>query len=264
MVKRLIQHALVLAVLGLGLPQVIQAQDAINRSFATLELRPNDDLNMVVIPAGRFTMGSEKNKDEMPPHSVYVRSFLMGKTEVTQKQWQEVMGRNPSRFAACGPDCPVEMVSWEDVQQFIAKLNQKTGQKYRLPSEAEWEYAARAGSTAEWSYGNDGSKLGDDAWFGQNSGGKTHRVGQKLPNSFGLFDIHGNVAEWTQDCWHKDYLGAPKDGSVWDTGCDSDLRVLRGGSWFTNYPVYLRSGYRVSSRLGYADDAFGFRLARDF
>ena len=261
--KRLIQHALVLAVLGLGLPQVIQAQDAVSRSFAPLELRPNEDtIAMVQIPAGGFIMGSEKYDDEKPSHSVYIRSFLMGKTEVTQKQWQDVMGSNPSRFTACGPECPVENISWNEIQEFIAKLNQKTGQKYRLPSEAEWEYAARAGTTTEWSFGNDESKLGNYAWYERNSGGKTQVVAQKLPNAFGLFNIHGNVWEWTQDCWHRNYAGAPADGSAWVTGCYGNNRVLRGGSW-SNSPGNTRSAYRYWNGPEDRYSYFGFRLARD-
>ena len=216
---------------------------------------------MVVIPAGSFVMGSEKNSDEKPPHTVYIRSFLMGRTEVTQKQWLDVMGSNPSRFTACGPECPVESVSWDDVQQFIAKLNQKTVQKYRLPSEAEWEYAARAGATTEWSFGNDESKLGNYAWYRENSESKTRAVGQKLPNAFGIFDMHGNVWEWTQDCWHGSYSGAPTDGSVWTAGCTTDYRVLRGGSW-NGSSGFLRSALRISSYPVVRDHFSGFRLAR--
>ena len=217
---------------------------------------------MVVIPAGSFVMGSEKNSLEKPPHTVYIRSFLMGRTEVTQKQWLDVMGSNPSRFAACGPKCPVENVRWHEVEQFISKLNQKTGNKYRLPSEAEWEYAARAGTTTEWSHGNDQSMLGNYAWYAENSGGKTQAVGQKLPNAFGIFDMHGNVWEWTQDCWHEDYVGAPTDGSAWTTGCRyHNSRVLRGGSWVI-YPADLRSAIRNWIIPDIRYNIIGFRLAR--
>jgi formylglycine-generating enzyme required for sulfatase activity len=217
---------------------------------------------MLAIPAGSFVMGSEKNSDEKPPRTVYIRSFLIGKTEITQKQWRDVMGSNPSRFTACGPECPVENVSWDEAQQFISKLNQKTGQKYRLPSEAEWEYAARAGTTAEWSHGNDETKLGNYAWYGGNSGGKTQAVGQKLPNAFGLYDMHGNVWEWTQDCWHNNYSGAPADGNAWITGCSGNYQGLRGGSW-NDVPAVLRPAFRGRVIPGNrADDFGGFRLAR--
>ena len=206
-------------------------------------------------------MGSDKNTDEKPPHTVYIRSFLMGRTEVTQKQWLEVMGSNPSSFSACGLECPVENVSWDEVQQFISKLNQKTGQKYRLPSEAEWEYAARAGTTMDWSFGNDESKLGDYAWYSGNSRSKTQAVGQKRPNAFGLFDMHGNVWEWPQDCWHENYAGAPTDGSAWTTGCRGNYRMLRGGSW-DSLPAFLRSAIRFRNILDLRYGNIGFRLAR--
>ena len=215
---------------------------------------------MVVIPAGSFVMGSDKSSDEQPTRSVTLRSFSIGKYEVTQEQWYAIMGNNPSYNK--GRTLPVEQVSWDDIQQFIAKLNQKTGRKHRLPSEAEWEYAARAGTTTEWSYGNDESKLGNYAWYGRDGGGKTQSVGQKLPNAFGLFDMHGNVWEWTQDCWHETYAGAPTDGSSWTTGCSGNYRVLRGGSW--NYiPASSRSAKRVRFIPDYRNFNFGFRLARD-
>jgi len=217
---------------------------------------------MVVIPAGSFVMGSNKSSDEQPAHSVNLRSFLMGKTEVTQEQLKDVRGYNFSRFSACGPNCPAENVSWIDVEHFIVRLNQKTGQKYRLPSEAEWEYAARAGTTTEWSYGSDQSKLGDYAWHSSNSRGGTQAVGQKLPNAFGLFDMHGNVWEWTQDCWHNNYVGAPTNGSAWTTVCTDYDRVLRGGSWFSN-PAGLRSASRDRYFPLKGDGGIGFRLARD-
>jgi formylglycine-generating enzyme required for sulfatase activity len=253
--------AVAIAIFGLGLTQGPQARVAISGVFAPLELRPDDDIDMVVMPAGSFTMGSEKNSTEKPRHMVYIQSFLMGKTEVTQKQWRDVMGSNPSRFTACGLECPVENVSWNDVQEFIAKLNQKTGQKYRLPSEAEWEYAARTGITTEWSFGNDASLLGSYSWYSQNSTGKTQPVGQKLPNAFGLFDMHGNVWEWTQDCWHDSYVGAPTDGSAWTTVCGGSYRVLRGGSW-NDSPANLRSADRSRDGPGLRNGSIGFRIAR--
>ena len=228
---------------------------------------------MVVIPAGSFVMGSNANAEEKPLHTVTIRSFLIGRTEVTQKLWLNVMGGNPSDFANCGQECPVEKVNFYSAQEFITRLNQKTGQEYRLPSEAEWEYAARAGSTTEWSFGSDDSKLGNYAWHSGNSGGKTHEVGRKSPNAFGLFDMYGNVLEWIQDCWHENYGGAPTDGSAWITGrnwvttCsryygNREFQVLRGGSWNSN-PVNLRSTYRTGLNPGFSTNHIGFRLARD-
>jgi len=214
---------------------------------------------MVVIPAGSFVMGSNKTPYATPTHSVNLRSFLLGKTEVTQEQWYAVMSNNPSKNN--GRNLPVEQMSLNAIQQFIAKLNQKTGQKYRLPSEAEWEYAARAGTTTEWSFGNDEERLGDYAWYFDNSGGKTQAVGQKLPNAFGLHDMHGNVWEWTLDCFHYNYAGAPTDGSARTTGCDGAKRVLRGGSMY-DLPEDLRSARRFGSNP-ISTDGDGFRLARD-
>ena len=165
----------------------------------------------------------------------------MGKYEVTQAQWENIMGENPSSFK--GANRPVERVSWNDAQAFLKKLNanpshsplNQGGQRgvFRLPSEAEWEYAARAGTQTAYAFGDDPARLGDYAWFDDNSGNKTHPVGQKKPNAFGLYDMHGNVWEWVADTWHNNYGGAPTDGSVWDSG-DSDWRVLRGGSWYNN------------------------------
>ena len=217
---------------------------------------------MVVIPAGSFEMGSNESVSERPVHRVNVPSFLIGKTEVTQGQWKAVMGSNPSRFSQCGDDCPVDSVSWSDAQEFAQRLSQKTGKQYRLPSEAEWEYAARAGRHTKWSFGDNKSQLSDYAWFRDNSQSKTQRVAQKRPNAFGLFDMHGNVWEWVQDCWHGNYTGAPTDGSAWTTAClDSNYRVLRGGSW--NYgPANLRSANRNRDTPDDRNINYGLRLAR--
>ena len=221
---------------------------------------------MVVLPAGSFEMGSNEKADEQPVHRVNVPSFLIGKTEVTQGQWKAVMGSNPSYFSSCGEDCPVEQVSWSDAQEFAKRLSQKTGKQYRLPSEAEWEYAARAGSNTQWSWGGSESQLGDYAWYRDNSkswfgAAKTQRVAQKKPNAFGLFDMHGNVWEWVQDCWHDNYAVAPADGSAWTTDCSSNSRVLRGGSWNYN-PALLRSAYRNRSTPDFRLINYGLRLAR--
>ncbi|NBS74883.1 MAG: formylglycine-generating enzyme family protein, partial [Betaproteobacteria bacterium] len=187
-------------------------------------------------------------------------SFLIGKAEVTQGQWKAVMGSNPSYFSSCGDDCPVERVNWDDAQEFVQRLSRKTGKQYRLPSEAEWEYAARAGSSTKWSFGDAEYQLVDYAWYGGNSQNRTQRMAQKRPNAFGVHDMHGNVWEWTQDCWHDNYTGAPTDGSAWTTG-HCRARALRGGSW-VNIPSYLRLAYRdrymPDNRLNYV----GLRLAR--
>jgi len=216
---------------------------------------------LVVIPAGSFQMGSnDGDADEKPVHSVSMKSFALGKTEVMQGQWQAVMGSNPSKFKDCGANCPVEQVSWDDIQQYIQKLNALSGQRYRLPSEAEWEYAARAGSTGKWSFGNDEAQLKQHGWYSANSDSKTHPAGQKQANAFGLYDMHGNVWEWTQDCGNESYSRAPSDGSAWATG-DCGLRVLRGGSWDSS-PSYARAANRDRGYTAGRNDYLGFRLAR--
>ena len=216
---------------------------------------------MVAIPAGSFEMGSTESADEQPVHRVNVPAFLLGRTEVTQGQWIAVMGNNPSRSNNCGMDCPVENIDWNDAQEFARKLSQKTGKTYRLPSEAEWEYAARARSIGKWSFGDEEYKLGDYAWFSRNSKLATLTVAQKRPNAFGLYDTHGNVWEWVQDVWHGDYQGAPSDGSSWFNGGDQAMRVRRGGAWI-NSPRNLRSAYRNLYATGHRDDYTGLRIAR--
>jgi len=219
---------------------------------------------MVVLPAGSFTMGggqfSNRTKaQESPQHLVRVHSFAIGKYEVTQEQWFALMGDNPSSNK--NRALPVESVSWNDVQQFIAKLNQKTGQHYRLPSEAEWEYAARAGTDTDWSFGDDESKLGNYAWYTGNSLGKSQVVGRKMPNNYDLYDMHGNVWEWVQDCWHDNYAKAPIDGSAWMNDCSGDYRVLRGGSWYF-FPEDSRSAARNRFEPFNLYMGIGFRVAR--
>lgn len=214
---------------------------------------------MVVIPAGSFEMGATVGgADEEPVHTVKIaKAFALGKIEVTQGQWRAIMGNNPSRFSECGDDCPVEKVKWDDVQEYVKKLNQKTGMVYRLPSEAEWEYACRAG-TSKIYCGDDVSE--SVAWLVSNSGLKTSKGGGKQANAWGLFDMSGNVMEWTADCWNDSYQGAPTDGSAWVTGQCSDWHVLRGGSWGSrpkNVRATARSRYVTSERGDY-----GFRLAR--
>ena len=230
---------------------------------------PNCDFcpEMVPIPGGSFMMGSDTgNSDEKPVHPVKVAAFMMSKYEVTQGQWKAVMGNNPSYFDKCGDNCPVEKVSWNDAQAYVAKLNEKTGGKYRLPSEAEWEYAARAGSTARWSFGGDEKELGKHAWYGAykpdgNIEKKTYRAGLKLANKFGLHDMYGNVYEWVEDCYHENYIGAPEDGSAWIKACKNGAaRVLRGGAWF-DLAQYARSAYRSADGPGRHFDIIGFRLA---
>ena len=205
-------------------------------------------LELIHIPAGKFTMGGDNFEREKPLHEVNVTGFYLGKFQITQKQWQAVMGKNPSHFK--GDDLPVESISWHDAQEFCAKLRAMTGKAFRLPSEAEWEYACRAGTTGDYV-----GKLDEMAWYDENSGGKTHPVGQKKPNALGLYDMHGNVWEWCEDVWHDDYNGAPKDGSAWTDG-GNQKRVLRGGSC---YASDCRAAYRYGGTPDYRNSNFGFR-----
>jgi formylglycine-generating enzyme required for sulfatase activity len=215
-------------------------------------------MEFVPIPAGEFEMGSPS--DEGSVHQVNIGyAFYMSRYEVTQKQWRAIMDDNPSSFK--GDDLPVEQVSCYDAQEFIKKLNEKEStDKYRLPSEAEWEYACRAGTTSRYSFGDSESKLGDYAWYTDNSGGKTHPVGQKKPNSWGRYDMHGNVWEWVQDAWHSDYNGAPTDGSAWED--PSTIGVLRGGGW-DHDARRCRSAYREPGYPSYRGSDLGFRLLKE-
>ena len=223
-------------------------------------------LEMVLIPAGEFLMGSpDSDKDaqrrEKPQHRVRItKPFYLGKYLVTQEQWEAVMGNNPSRFK--GPKNPVEHVSWDDCQQFLEKLNAKVGGggSSQLPTEAQWEYACRAGSTTRYCFGDEESGLGEYAWYDANSGSKTHPVGEKKPNAWGLYDMHGNVWEWCQD-WYDGgyYANSPTDDPTGPPG--GSVRVLRGGSWH-DAARCCRSACRGSLRPGYRDRTLGFRVAR--
>ncbi|WP_440945887.1 formylglycine-generating enzyme family protein [Methanosarcina sp. T3] len=223
-------------------------------------------MEFILIPAGEFDTGSPfeeqgRSDSESPVHKVTIKNpFYMGKSQVTQKQWKNIMRNSPSHFK--GEDRPVEVVSWNDAQEFVKKLNAaENTDKYRLPSEAEWEYACRAGTETRYSFGDDESKLNDYAWYAENSGRKTHPIGRKQPNSWGLYDMHGNVWEWVQDNWHENYNDSPSDGKAWEDGAGS-LRVSRGGSWYCNAES-CRSACRFrrepESRFG----NLGFRLVRE-
>lgn len=222
---------------------------------------------MVRIPAGTFTMGARDEGgrilgdrgDERPLHEVSVKKFELGKYPVTQAQWLAVMGSNPSHFNDGGEHCPVEQVRWNDVQEFIRRLNALTGKAYRLPTEAEWEYAARTGNDD--TFGRSGSgDLNQVAWHSGNSRRMTHPVGQKQPNGWGLHDMLGNVWEWVEDTYAYDYSAAPTDGSAQVFEREVS-RVLRGGSWISDFRSVC-----VSSRFGFSEDRMewytGFRLAR--
>ena len=229
-----------------------------NASLRAGEMREFDGIGFVRIPAGEFRMGStssEAESDEQPVTQVRIsRGFWLGQYEVTQAEWQAVMGSNPSYFDECGRSCPVETVSWDDAQEFIGRLNGRSGgNRYRLPTEAEWEYAARAGTTGD-RYGN----VDAIAWYDENSGERTHPVGQKAPNAWGLHDMLGNVWEWVGG-WYGDYPG----GTVTDPRgpVSSWARVTRGGSWY-RWASFCRSSYRNFGTPGDRFYFLGFRLLR--
>jgi len=218
---------------------------------------------MVVIPAGSFDMGSPAsvklgNDSVKPVHRVTIKSaFALGKTEVTKRLWRAVTGVNPIGSSNGGDDFPAGNVSWNAAQEFVRRLSMKTGKQYRLPSEAEWEYACRAGGQQEYCGSDDVDSV---AWHKNNSGGKSHPVAGKQANAFGLYDMSGNVWEWTADCWNNGYEGAPADGSAWVSGeCMS--RVIRGGSWYYK-SEYLGSTIRAGSGVVDIGNSDGVRVVR--
>lgn len=241
-------------------------------------------IDMVVIPAGSFEMGSKRGQpDEKPVHTVWVDAFLMDKHEMTQTVWEKI-GKseampNPSHFK--GEGLPVEQVTWPKAALFCNARSRFEGFRpcynedtaecdfdangYRLPTEAEWEYAARAGTATDYSFGSDARKLGEVAWFAGNAAKKTHPVGQKSANPWGLFDMHGNVAEWCNDVFDKDYysISSAKNPRGPAEGKEN---VLRGGSWKSPADA-ARSAYRLGETPGFSDaclarDAIGFRCVR--
>ncbi|MEM8505837.1 MAG: formylglycine-generating enzyme family protein [Cyanobacteria bacterium P01_D01_bin.1] len=254
----------------------------VKRDHKTTEYRREDlgsgvTLDIVMIPGGTFHIGSsvgKGDKDEYPQHRVSIKPFLMAKHQVTQAQWRAVvnlpkverdLNLNPSRFE--GNDRPVERVSWDDAVEFCKRLSTYAGREYRLPTEAEWEYACRAGTTTPFHFGDTltADIANYDANYTYASGPKgtyreqTVEVGSFPANAFGLHDMHGNVYEWCADHWHDNYESAPTDGSAWITDGDSDRRLLRGGSWVGD-PILCRS----ANRYGYARDVrsyiIGFRV----
>ena len=236
------------------------------QSAQAVEYKVFAGIRFVKIEAGCFMMGrdsevKESSAVELPQHKVCIeKPFYLGETEVTQKQWETVMGNNPSKYK--GQYKPVEKVSWLDTQEFIKRLNaQEGGNYFRLPTEAEWEYAARAGSTTLYSFGDKPNDLADYAWFGNEGyGGTSKEVGTKKPNQWGLFDMHGNVWEWVSDWYHPDYYhnSPEKDPKGPESG---EFRVYRGGSW-VGKAVNLRSALRYSGLPSTRTNDIGFRLAR--
>jgi formylglycine-generating enzyme required for sulfatase activity len=223
---------------------------------------------LVIVPSGEFDMGSTAKPAEQPVHSVAIRkNFAIGRRDVTFAEWDRCLAASACKFNPPDQgwgrgDRPVTNVSWDDAKEFAAWLSKSTGMPYRLPTEAEWEYAARGGSTTPYWWGKDaGAGHARCADCGGSDNARTAPVGSFRPNAFGLYDTAGNAAEWVEDCWNPTYHGAPGDGSAWMTG-DCSLRVLRGGS-FADKAIAVRS----SARFRYDEDvryyANGFRVARD-
>ena len=242
--------------------------------YFTEDLGNGVTLEMVEIPGGTFIMGSPENEagrdsDEGPQHQVTVPAFFMGKYELTQAQYQAIMGSNPSAFK--GNNRPVERVTWNDAVTFCGKLSQKTQKYYRLPSEAEWEYACRAGTTTPFYFGEsitpelvnyNGNYPYASAPKGQDRQ-QTTDVGSFPPNAFGLYDMHGNVWEWCEDDWHENYINGPTDGSAWNSRSDSNDKIIRGGSWLY-LAEFCRAAYRVRFSRDTRFNYFGFRVVSSF
>lgn len=252
---------------GLGAPQVKTHSRRATAEYRREDLGSGVSLDLVMIPGGTFQMGSPAGQgadDERPQHKVSVKPFLMGRYPVTQAQWRGVaalpkiardLDADPSKFK--GNNRPVERVTWDDVTEFCQRLSEHTNRAYRLPSEAEWEYACRAGTTTAFHFGetltSDLANYNANYTYGSGPKGysreETTNIGSFPANAFGLHDMHGNVSEWCQDHWYDNYVGAPVDGSAWLSSDEDAKRLLRGGAWGT-FPDYCRSALR-------------YRLARD-
>ena len=239
---------------------------------------PPSLVELVGIPAGVFLMGSDERNSEKPIHEVRVSAFRCMKFPVTRRIYRDVMGKDPGWPEGEADDRPVNQVSWYDAIDFCNRLSEREGltpayrrsgnnvswdaavDGYRLLTEAEWEYACRAGTRTRYSFGENEGKLGEYAWYSDNAGGTPRPVGTRQPNPWGLHDMHGNVWEWVQDCWHDNYVGAPADGSAWETD-NCQYRVLRGGS-FSGWAGFLRSADRFRVGPEYRGVNYGFRCAR--
>jgi len=216
--------------------------------------------NMIWIKGGTFRMGSTERPDEQPVHNVTLEGFEMSAMPVTRGQYLATMGRSPSNIDEANH--PMVNVSWEEAVAFCHRLSEKTGRWYTLPTEAQWEYACRAGNAGNYCFGDQVSELGDYAWYNENAGGTTRPVGKKKPNDWGFYDMHGNVWEWVQDDWHGSYAGAPDGGRAWmDSSLLGSVRVIRGGSWF-DWAEICRCSSRRGCEPDGRGDALGFRVVR--
>jgi len=258
-------------------PVHIDARGEATRRETRRALRDVEDLgdgvmlSLVAIPAGQFMMGSPGRQgydDERPQHGVSVAPFLMGQYPITQAQWRAVMGALP-QCRCHGEQCPVDSISWDEAMAFCARLTGRTGRVYGLPSEAQWEYACRAGTTTPFYYGETittevANYCGVHTYGAGPAGPYRHQtidVGSFPPNAFGLYDMHGSIWEWCADPWHSDYVGAPSDGRAWESAERAWYHVARGGSWHDG-PDLARSAARLRAPASGGDELMGFRVAR--
>ncbi len=224
----------------------------------TVWTEPKTGMEFAWMPAGCFEMGGDEDSTELPIHKVCVKGFWIGRTEVTQSQYQQIMGKNPSEFQ--GANRPVENITWSEASDFAEEMNAVTGNKIKLPTEAQWEYACRAGGEHE-KYCGAGGRPERMAWYEGNSGKQTHPVAQLAANDWGLYDMSGNVYEYTQDCFQFTYEGAPTDGSAWKAG-ECKRRTVRGGYWL-NDALGVRAAYRRAPlQMDKAESHLGFRVVR--
>ncbi|MGD8241068.1 MAG: formylglycine-generating enzyme family protein [Armatimonadota bacterium] len=266
-------------------PHIVAAMCAVwlltaqNGDGAPRQTRTKSGVEMVLIAAGSFTMGDARGEPDETPHKVRVTAFYMDKYPVTQRQYEKLMGKNPSRWKGRGN--PVEQVRWSDAVRYCNERSRREGLRpcydlktwkchfdangYRLPTEAEWEYACRAGTTGRYSFGDSVGKLKNCAWFKDNAAGRPRPVGQKLPNAWGLHDMHGNVWEWCNDHYAVDYYQRSPEKDPTGPG-EGDTRVVRGGCW-RSPAEKCRSSHRNNEAPGYSDicfgyDIYGFRAVR--
>lgn len=262
-----------------GHPLSVDAERLLKPSESFWECAKTDETysvycpEMMVMPAGKFVMGSPEDEkgrsdDEGPQHEVTIpRNFAVSRFVVTFDQWDACVRHSGCTLPGAGASSwgrgkqPAINVSWDDAQQYVSWLSTLTGQPYRLLSEAEWEYVARAGTTTAYSFGGGSAILDDYGWYSGNSGKQAHPVGEKKPNAFGLYDMHGNVWQWVEDCHHEDYTGAPENGSAWKDDADCTSRIVRGGSWSSN-PEILRSASRFGNPSFGRYFTLGFRVGR--
>ena len=227
----------------------------------SIDLGNSISIELIYIEGGAFMMGDQESewKDEKPAHPVSISPFYLGKYPVKQEQWEAILGKNPSEFK--GERKPVEMVSWDDItNEFLPAIKDRTGNEFRLPTEAEWEFAARGGIRNMGYIYSGSDQLDQVGWYTENSGNETHSVGQLMANELGLFDMSGNVWEWCEDDWHENYDHAPKDGKAWVDNPRASKRVLRGGGCWGD-AVFCRSANRDREYAIVPERHLGFRLA---